>query len=317
VAFKVEKNSRLETASRKHRIKKEEMVFIEEKSAYLQKFGNGNDFCFFKEYLQKKQTEPLTEDSSLVSKLLYALASNEISPVSKLIEENSNKIPTPDSPYIYKDLQIFLFICVTKKFGLEQSWILKFVENRKSEEQEKNSITKTFQNLLKDNLISKDNYFEIVIVYKEILGSNELDETILNETYEKLSRKEFPFYNSDFLNLVAIKAIDFIVLSKGLTDFRSFKNLTEFSGKFDKRIRQIAIGTFYLIAFSLFTPLIYIGYKLFYGTTQESAWADKIFTVVAIVITILAFIGFFNKTNIVSYFETKVKVFFGRKDEIE
>lgn len=290
------------------------MVSIEEKSAYLQNFEIGNDFCFFKEFLQKKQIQLPAEDSSLVSKLLYALASNEISLVSKLIEENSAKTPTSDSPYIYKDLQIFLFICVTKKFGLKQDWILKFVENRKSEELEKNSTTKTFQNLLKDNLISKDNYFEIVIVYKEILGVNELDETILNEAYEKLSTTEFPFYNSDFLNLVAIKAIDFIVLSKRLTDFRSFKDLTKFSEKFDKRTKQISTGVFYFIALCLFTPLIYIGYKLFYGITEESEWADKIFTVVAIGVSLLTYIGFSNKADIENYFQTKLNVFLGRKD---
>lgn len=306
----------METAGCKYRIEKEEMVFIEEKSAYLQKFENGNDFCFFKEFLQKKRIELPAEDSSLVSKLLYALASNEISLVSKLIEENSAKTPTPDSPYIYKDLQIFLFICVTKKFGLEQDWILKFVENRKSEELEKNSTTKTFQNLLKDNLISNDNYFEIVIVYKEILGIDEPDETILNEAYEKLSTTEFPFYNSDFLNLVAIKTIDFIILSKGLTDFRSFKNLTEFSEKFDKRTKQISTGAFYSIALCVFTPLIYIGYELFYGDTKESEWADKVFTVFAIAATILAFIGFSNKTDIVSYFQTKIKVFLGKANNM-
>ncbi len=293
------------------------MVFIEEKSTYLQKFERGNDFCFFKEYLQKKQIELPTENSSLVSKLLYALAFSEISLVSKLVEENSAKTPTPDSPYIYKDLQIFLFICATKKFGLEQDWILKFVENRRSEEQEKNSITKTFQNLLEDNLISKDNYFEIVIVYKSIIEVEDPVETTLNEAYDKLSNMEFPYYNSDFLNLIAIKAIDLIILSKGLTNFRNFRKLLEFAEKFDKRIKQVATGFFYLITVFMFSPLIYLGYKLFYGTTQESDWANKMFTVVAILLAILAFIGFSTKRDIVSYFETKVKGFFGKESHLE
>ena len=293
------------------------MVFIEEKSTYLQKFEHGNDFCSFKEFLQNKQIALPIHESSLVSRLLFVLASNDDTFLKEIIDENSAKNPTSDSPYIYKDLQIFLFICVTKKFNLNQDWILKFVENRKTDEQEKNAITKTFQNLLKDNLESNDNYFEIVIVYKNILGIEESNETILNETYKKLSQEDFPYYKSDFLNLIAIKALDFIVLSKDLTSYWNSKELKEFSQKFDKRISQIATVIFYLIALMVFTPLIYIGYKLFYGTNEESEWADKIFTVVALLITLLAFIGFSKKTDIVNYFDTKLKDFFGRKLKLQ
>lgn len=285
---------------------------IEEKSNYLQKFESGNDFCFFKEFLRKRELEKPSGEGSSVLRMLYALATNETSELTSIIEDNSAKYPTEDSPYIYKDLQVFLFICVTKKFSLSHDWIIRFVENRKSAEPEKNAITKTFRNLLSNNLDSTDNLFEIVIVYKNIIGSEETNETFLNETYEKLSNMDFPFYNSDFLNLVALKSIDFIVTSKELTSFRDSKHLRTFAEKFDKRINQVAISIFCFIAFLLFLPLFYVGYKLFYGTPEESELANKILTVSAIVITFFAFIGYSNRNDIIGFFKTQLNKFFGR-----
>ena len=288
------------------------MVFIEQKSNYLQKFEDGNDFCFLREFLQKGEVFPTEDESSFVHKLLFALSSNDVSPALEIVKDYAAKNPTSDSPFIYKDLLLFLFICVTQKFKLEQDWLLKLVNQRKSSEEEKKIITKTFENLLRNNLESKDNYFEIVIVYKDILGISEERESILNETYEKLSKKQFPYYESDFLNLIAIKAIDLIVLSKGITTYKDYEKLLVFSEKFDTRTEQIAKGIFYLTILIIFIPLIYITYKLFYGTPPEADWADKVFTVTAFIVTILTILGFSTRKNIEIILQNIIKKLFGK-----
>lgn len=288
------------------------MVLIEERTSYLRKFEEGNDFCFLREFLLQNQVEKLTPESSVVHKTLFAIASNNVSPIKDVLEDYAAKSPTSESQFIYKDLIIFLFICVTKKFGLEQGWLLKFVENRKSEEEEKNSITKTFQNLLKDNLESKDNYFEIVITYRDILGLTDESEVTLNETYENLSKKTFPFYDSDFLNLIALKAIDLIVLKKGLQSYKEYRTLKDFSGTFDKRIKQISTALFLLTLVFVFSIQGYIAYKYFWGDEYQSRIMEKILTVFSY--TVVGALGVSSKKKIEGFFQKWIKRFFGRKN---
>jgi hypothetical protein len=288
------------------------MVLIEERTGYLRKFEEGNDFCFLREFLLQNQVEKLTPESSVVHKALFAIASNSISPIKDVLEDYAAKSPTSESQFIYKDLIIFLFICVTKKFGLEQGWLLRFVENRKSEEDEKNSITRTFQNLLKENLESKDNYFEIVIVYKDILGFADESEVILNETYLTLSQKTFPFYDSDFLNLIALKAIDLIVQKKGLQNYNEYKSLKDFSDKFENRIKQISTTLFLFVLVLVFSSQVYIAYKYFWGDESQSKLMEKLLTFVPGIA--FGMIGIGSKKKIEMLFQNWIKRFFGKKD---
>jgi hypothetical protein len=314
LAFKIKEDRGLEAGGGQHRTKTKEMVLIEERSGYLQKFDEGSDFCLLRNFLLNKQVDKPTQESSLVHKTLFAIISNNISPIKDILDDFSAKSPTSESQYIYKDLMLFLFICVAKKFGLDQSWLLKFVEQRESEEEEKNSITKTFQNLLKDNLESKDNYFEIVIAYKDILGMTEESEVILNATYEKLSKKRFPFYDSDFLNLIAFKAIDLIILTKGVTIIRPYRNLREFAERFDKRIRQISAAFFYLALVIIFFIQGYIAYKYFWGDENQSQTMGKIITVLAYLG--VGTIGFVRRRKVEDFFQKRIKRFFGRSDDL-
>jgi hypothetical protein len=309
VAFKAEKNSWLETASCKYRVEKEEMVFVEEKFTYLQKFEEGNDFSFLREFLQNKKVESLKEESSLAHKLLFSLASDDISSINEIIKDYSAKSPNPESPYIYKDLQIFLFICATKKFALPNEWLLNFVKQRKSEEEEINFITRTFENLLKDNLESKDNYFEIVIVYKDILGIEENNESILNSTYERLSKKSFPFYERDFLNLIAIRAIDLIIFWKGLDDYAELKTLKIFARKFDYRIHLISEILSWIFIISFFGVGLYFAAKLILGTQEESQFYDKLLTALGFIGLTVTGVG---KKRIKEFIEKNLKKLFGR-----
>lgn len=290
------------------------MVLIEERSSYLQKFEEGNDFCFLRDFLLKKKVEKLTQESSVVHKLLFAIASNNTSPIKEIFEDYSAKNPTSESQYIYKDLIVFLFICATKKFRLDQSWLHKFVGQRKSEEEEKISITRTFENLLKDNLASKDNCFEIVIVYKNILGVTEENEAILNETYEGLSKKTFPFYESDFLNLIALKAIDLIVTTKGVTTFRPYMSLQKFAARFDKRIKQLSTALFFLIFAGILSIQSYVVYKYFWGDENQSKVMEKILS--AFAYAAIGTIGFGTKKVVEDFFQKRLKNFFGRDDQL-
>jgi hypothetical protein len=291
------------------------MVPLEERSNYLRKFEEGNDFCFLREFLLQKQVKKPTQDSSVAHKTLFAIASNNISPIKEVLEDFCAKSPTSESQYIYKDLTIFLFICVTKKFEFDQSWLLKFVQHRRNSEEEKNSITRTFHNLLKDNLESKDNYFEVVVVYKNILGIAEESEAILNETYERLSKKTFPFYNSDFLNLIAIKAIDLIVLAKGVTTFRPYMNLKEFAERFDKRTKQISTVLFLLTLAIIFSIQGYVAYKYFWGNETQRQLMGKILATSSYFV--IGAFGFKNKKRIENFFQRRIKRFFGRSNELK
>ncbi len=299
----------METGNGQYRFEEKEMVFVEEKSDYLQKIEEENDLFFLKEYLWQKSVIPITDESKTVHKLIFALVQNDVAPLKEIIEDYSNREPNSQSSYINNDLIIFLFVCIVQKFNLQQQWLINFVEQRKSEEEEKKSITRTFQNLLNENLASKDNYFEIVIIYKEIIGKVETNQHLLNETYEKLSKQSFPFYDSQFLNLISLRAVDLIILWKGLDDYNEFKNLKNFSQVFDDRVKKISnFISWFCIAFFLGLTG-YFSYKLFFGTQAEKNLFSQIFSVLGAIGVSVVGVG---RKKVEEFFNNVLKKLFGR-----
>ncbi len=299
----------METRNGKYRFEKKEMVFVEEKSNYLQKIEKENDLFFLKEYFWHKSVVSITSESKTVHKLIFALAHNDISQIEEIIDDYSKREPNPQSAYINNDLITFLFVCIIQKFNLEKQWLINFIEQRKSEEEEKKSITKTFQNLLNDNFESKDNYFEIVIVYKEILGTIQNNKNILNETYEKLSKKTFPFYDSQFLNLISLRAIDLIILWKGLDDYTEFNNLKTFSQVFDNRVSILSKILSWICILFFLSLTIYFSYKLFFGTKEEKDLFSQIFSVLSLVGFSLIGIG---RKKVETFFKNSLNKLYGR-----
>lgn len=285
------------------------MVFVEEKSDYLQKIEKENDLFFLREYLWQKSVVPITDESKTVHKLLFALVHGDISSIEQIIVDYSNREPNPQSAYINNDLISFLFVCIIHRFNLDKQWLIHFLEQRKSEENEKKSITKTFQNLLNDNLESKDNYFEIVSVYKEIIGTAESSNEVLNETYEKLSKKAFPFYDSQFLNLISFRAIDLIILWKGLDDYTESINLRNFTQMFDNRVKTISKILSWICIVLLVSSGIYFSYKFFYGTETEKNWLSQVASVLGFVGGSIVGIG---RQKVEKYFRNNLNKLFGR-----
>lgn len=287
------------------------MVSVEQKSNYLQQFEKDNNISFLKDYVWHNRVDEFVENSSNSHKLIFALAKSDKTVILDLVEDFSAKNPTSDSQYIYRDLDIFLFICVTKKFELPQDWLLNFIDKRISSEEESKRISKSFENLLNNNLESKDNYEEIILVYKSILEINTYNELELNETYEKLSKTQFPFYNSNFLNVLSLKAIDIIVTLKGLTDFDKHRKLNLFSDTFNHRIKQISIFIFIIIILALLGVSGYVTFKLFLGSNEESQFADKILTAFG-AISFLSVWGLIWKSNeVIQHIKKILARFFG------
>lgn len=285
------------------------MVFVEERSNYLHNENKGKNFLLLRDFLINNCVETPNREGDIFHKLLFSLFSNDTETAQQIVQDYSAKEPNQHSQYIYKDMLIFLFICTTKKFDLNQDWINKFLRERKGSQEEKKSITKTFENIVENNFQSKNNLYEIILVYKDILGTREKNQTILNETYSKLSKREFPFYESDFLNIVSIKAIDLIILWKEVEDYEENIEIKQFAKAYDNRVKSISYYFSWGLVASLFVATCYFSYVLLFGSTKESEFSNKIFTILGFVGLSLTGIG---RTKIESYIKSGLNLIFGR-----
>ncbi len=292
------------------------MVSLDLNPHYLQKFSADSDLDLFRTFLAGDSLPQDIENDNAVTQLIFSLHSNDGESAARLFAEFSAKQPDSDSHFIYKDLQIFLFICVSKKFNLESEWLTKFLSLRKSDESEKNALTATFRNLLSENYESKENFFAVVIVYKHILGKREQNEGLLDETIRNLSMKSFPIYQSDFLNVVSIKASELIVLYKGVKTFNELENYRQFATTFRRRTLLIS-RIFCWLPFVLVTILI-IRYSVDYLTTsgEPADFAGKALVVLAIPFFLLPFLGWTTGHKISEFVSGKLRSFLGYSDEM-
>lgn len=238
------------------------MVSLERNSSYRQKLTHKPIVNAFVEFIEGKEISPanFTQLDEVLYKLMVAFRANDKATFEQQYNELSRREPSPSAPYAYNDFLIYVLICGTEKFDLSKDWIDRVLEVRSCSDDECKLTTLTLQNLLSTNYSSTNNHLPTVISFQNILEIPLLDNDLLNSTYSDIVQSSFPKFNSDFLNLVILRAFDVIVLRKDILGRGEVSQVKEFEKKFNSRVSSISNflhwtfvgGIYFLIIYSYF-----------------------------------------------------------------
>ena len=169
--------------------------------------------------------------------VLFALQNNNKQLFLDLYEEISRRKPNKDSEWVFNDILLFAVTLGVCKFKVNKDWVNGVLKLRLEHSQNESLlVAQTFADILSENLVNKNNYQALMLVMKYFLDLPLGNEDYLNSIYTELLLKIFPYSRTPFLNLICLRALDVIILSKGLVDLERQKAVEEFIKIFNSRI---------------------------------------------------------------------------------
>ncbi|WP_276965100.1 hypothetical protein [Bacteroides graminisolvens] len=224
------------------------MVSVEERISYLNKIQQIPKIKLFSDLLNGKQcvANIANVDAAYIG-FIDSLSNNNEQKFKEFYNDFSRKKPSSESLWINDDFLIFVLISGIVRYKIDRAWIKGAISARTTQKPEYLSINKTFSNILDDNFQSNDNLYEIVIVLQDFLNLA-ISTEYLDGLYNRISNN-INLYSSqnDFLVCLSMKAIDIIIISKGLPDNKEIANMRDFVALFQKRVETTSKGIYILI----------------------------------------------------------------------
>ena len=221
------------------------MVSLEAKSAYMAPLLESPMPRFFVGVLyDQPDLQPpklqLADSNSLACNVLHFVRNADEAPCRELYQQLQGRKPNKESEWIYNDYLVFSLVCAVKKFALPSEWVRQLLALRASQDEEKQRLNTTLNNILAGNINNREDYHQVSLVYQMLTGEQAPDETRLNKMFKFLWRQPFPFFASPFLNLISLKALELAFNRKGLLDPEQFFAAEQFAGRFLRRTRSLA-----------------------------------------------------------------------------
>lgn len=262
--------------------------------------------------------ENISSNANDISKsALFALQNDDQSLFLELYEEISRRKPNNDSPWVFNDILLFAITLGVCSFKLNKKWMDNVLRIRLEHSQSESLlVAQTFADILNENLINKNNHQALMLVMKYFLGFPLGDENYVNSIYEQLVLKSFPYSKTPFLNLIYLKALDVIILSKGLIDLERQKAVDEFIKSFNSRVTLFA--TVLWISLFLIVLSFSIGFLVYFikVTPQQAETINRILTSLpflgfsGLVIPVLAY-----RKNVTDFFKKLFFAYYNFKPE--
>jgi len=195
----------------------------------------------FNDFINEKPIDSEINSEDNFVRIIKATAKDAKIEFEKFYSEFAERKPSEESPWLHDNFFIFTVIVGIVKYNIEKEWIEKVFELRESRNREIAQINLTFKNLVNKNYSSKDNLFEIVFVFQELINIPISPSDEINDLYNKLS-SDFSLLNirDDFLKIIRLRVIDLIVLQKELPNTVEIAALKDFKNTFLKRIDFIS-----------------------------------------------------------------------------
>lgn len=233
------------------------MVSVEERISYLNKIQQIPKIKLFSDLLNGKQCDDniANVDAAYIG-FIDSLSNNNEQKFKEFYNDFSRKKPSNESLWINDDFLIFVLILGIVRYKIDRAWIKGAINARTTQKPEHLSINKTFSNILDDNFQSNDNLYEIVIVLQDFLNLA-ISTEHLDDLYNRISNN-INLYSSqnDFLVCLSMKAMDIIIISKGLPDNKEIANLRDFVALFQKRVKTISKVIYLLILFAIIVLML-------------------------------------------------------------
>lgn len=293
------------------------MVSVVERSRYVNGLDEDSYITALKNFLlgdeiSAPQDPNWSDANELALSALLSIQENDEAAFRKAYNRFSERNPKPKSPWLYNDVLIFAMVMGVSKYDLKRGWLLNLLSIRTdATDGEPKLISATLSDILEDNFANKSNCTPLLIVAGHLLNAPMIDKERLDRTFLFLNRNPFPYYESTFLNLVALRAAEVIVTYKGVVNLEERDAIDSFVGRFGNRTRQIAYSAWLIFTLFVAGLLVYLGYEYFSATGEEADWYEKFFDVLSIVTPAGLVSLLWWRDKLVAWVEGGIQRFFG------
>lgn len=241
------------------------MVSLEAQSAYWQPLRANAFTSFFLDFLDEKPglAAPVLNASDTLntaSNLLVYVRQADAVAATSLYQKLSARQARPDSEWIHNDYFVFALVCTVRKFQLDSQWLRQLMGHRPSSESEQRIINKTFDNIIAGNYNAREDYHQISVICQLITHQEQLESERLHKMFAYLWRHPFPYFESEFLNIVSLRAIKVAFEAKGLLNPEEFFAAEKFTERFLMRTSRLATV---LVAAPVLLLIIYLAIATF------------------------------------------------------
>jgi hypothetical protein len=257
------------------------MVPLEEKFIYQVRINESPKLSAFNNLLLSKpiiklDIADLNESDEIFFSIVNAIQTNNKTLFEAYFNKKNKSNPSKESlsPFVNDDFLIFCLIVGILKFGCDRNWIKNIISLRG-----RNSFTITFDNLINENLYSKSNLPEIVLMYFKLRDQALITNDFLTTTFKSISGNPSLFESkSDFHILCSVRAYDLIIELKESTDSSEVDLLKRFNRKFLARIKV----TSWLVQTVILISLLYSTIEIISLKPEIKTFFDKIGSVLKV-----------------------------------
>ncbi len=231
------------------------MVSIVERSSYLTELRkNSKVDCLFN-FLFANSPNEYSNDN--FSQIIKCLEQNDKVKFNQIYKELNSREPSNHLPYVHDDFLLFSLILGGKKFGIDLSWVKRTLSVRSTTDVEGNLITISLKNIIDNNYKSQDNNFGIILSFEAILNQKYISWQERKLFYQEIIRKKLPFYSSELLNLLALKAYDIVILEGDESRESKYNMLSSFETSFLNRVDFLSKALHWILNSLLISVLLY------------------------------------------------------------
>lgn len=221
------------------------MVSLEAKAEYWKPLRATPFVSFFIDFLDEKSLSPLaaldpSDNESTVQHLLTYVRDGDSMTATALYQRLTTRRLRPETEWVHNDYLVFALVCTVRKFQLDDSWLRQVVLLRPNDEAPKRLVNKTFENILAGNYNAREDYHQISVVFQAITGQSQPDAERLNKMVSYLWHYPFPWFDSEFLTIVSMRAIRAAFEAKGLLNPAQRFETERFVGRFTHRVARLS-----------------------------------------------------------------------------
>lgn len=218
------------------------MVSLIKNLEYFTSISDKPKLLAFRDFLENnKIVIKLDPSNNEVDIIFINLISSFFNNDKKQFLDNFNKIniriPTSESVWVHDNFLIFVLICCVEKFEADRNWLKSVIQARDCSNIEYQSINKTLNNIVNNNLQSNENLYVIVIAFLHLLSKPNLSSEILDNVFLRISNDtKLLDSKNDFLIMITLMAFEVIIINKDTPDAVEISNLKKFRELFLRRI---------------------------------------------------------------------------------
>lgn len=173
----------------------------------------------------------------------------------------------------------------------------------------KRLTTKAFENILAGNYNAREDYHQISVVFQLLIEQYQPDAERLSKMVYYLWRHPFPWFDSEFLTIVSMRAIRAVFEAKGLLNPEQRFATEQFTDRFLSRVQRLSKGVAWCVFIGVVSLLVVL--NVFYAE-------NPIVKTSLLIVAVLTLIGSLTdlRKQVATWTEQLLKRMFGYRFEL-